>query len=125
VLEHVHVGLARRKLEQIVWDTVSPPPPPLPGKPASWGGSVPLDPGDTAKSFRWENVEVRDALDELTLAGHYRVWAVSFPESGKRTPTGFRLTLSLWMSWLGPNSLPSWDLFDWDHQPPLPSKEPS
>lgn len=119
-LQRTPVAVARRRLQQIVWNKALPPSAHPPGKPISEGGEVILDPDDKPQNFRWENVTVRDALDETTLAGHYKVWAVSFPDDPARTATGFRPTLSLWTPWVDPNNLPSFDLFDWRHRPPLP-----
>lgn len=119
-VENTYVAMARHRLQQMVWATVSPPPP---GQPISEGGEVILDPDDTRQNFRWQNTNVRDVLDKLTLAGYYKIWAVTFPESPARTSAGFRPTLSLWITQPRPNEFPDWDRFDWRHQPPPPLNE--
>jgi hypothetical protein len=119
-LQHTYVGLARLRLEQVVAARVTPPPPP--GAPISMGGSVALDPHDRRQNFRFVDAKVREVLDTLTLAGEYKIWVATFPEGPALTPTGFRPTLSLWAPQAGPNELPAWDLFDWNHSPPSPPK---
>jgi hypothetical protein len=120
-LQNMYVAEARRTLERIVSAKVAPPPP---GKPVSVGGETILDPRDKRQDFHWENANVREILDGLTLAGDYKIWVVTFPESSALTPTGFRPTLSLWVTNARPNHLPSWDRFDWTHGPPPPPSPP-
>jgi len=121
-LQDTYVGLARLRLEQIVWARVTPPPPP--GTPISVGGSVALDPHDKRQDFRMVNTNVREVLDRLTLAGDYKIWVATFLQGSALTPTGFRPTLSVWVPQAGPSHLPAWDLFDWEHSPPPPRRGP-
>jgi hypothetical protein len=117
-MDNVYPAVARWRLEQIVRAKVSPPP--QPGRPSSVGYEITVGPRETKQSFHWKNSKVRDVLYTLALDGDYKIWTVTFPESSARTSTGFRPTLSLWITQAGPNELPDWDRFDWRHQPPAP-----
>jgi hypothetical protein len=81
------VSTISRDLYQFVRTTVRPQEgPPLMGNP----GDGPSGPGVPEFSFSVEHVTLREALDKLLLLDeHYRIWLVTYAESGTLTTPGF------------------------------------
>lgn len=81
------VSTISRELYQFVRKTVRPQEgPSLMGHP----GDGPSGPGVPVFSLSVEHVTLREALDKLLLLDeHYRIWFVTYPESGRLTSTGF------------------------------------
>lgn len=104
--------LVNLRLQDVVRQTVSPPPP----KPAGggMGFNIGSTPGEKVLTFRLEDVTVENALDVIASLSSEPIWVVTFCDVCGLTPTGFLRTVGLWRSTLPPDDLqPRWDAFRW------------
>lgn len=99
------------RLQHLVAQTVSPPPPMPPG--GGMGFNIGSTPGDKLLTFRLEDVTVEKALDVIASLSSEQIWVVTFCGDCGLTPTGFLQTIGLWST----NSVPSdgagWDTLRW------------
>lgn len=110
------VAVANHRLHALVKRIVSSPPPSPPG--AGEAGSIATSTDDRQVSLELENATVRDILDKLILAGVFKIWIVTYPESPALTKAGFRQVLSLYRSSVPGEEAPVWALLRWGVEPP-------
>jgi hypothetical protein len=84
-------------------------------------------PGDSKVTVELKNSPVEDVLDALTVASNLKIWIVTFSNDNRLTPSGFRVTKSVWTDQAVPEKeQPTWALLHWgDPTPPLVGNQPS
>ncbi len=116
-VEDALFAVATMKLEELVRQIISPPPPAPPG--SGIGANIGSTPGEALVTVQLGDATVSEALDALSLHSDDRVWVVTFCEGCGLTRTGFRRTVQLWLSTTPPDELqPAWNAFRWGQQIP-------
>lgn len=110
-------GFVNVRLQSVIQNIVSPRNlPPGAGEAGSYtSGNVP----ERSLSLILHGLTVREALAKLVVASERHMWIVTFPDSAELTPTGFRLTETLWHpSPFSDAQQPMWDFLAWGEYPP-------
>lgn len=104
-------GLIKAELQQTVQDIVSPHKLP-PG--AGVGGSYATGVSEKPLTVTLVGLTLRQAMDRLVARSEHKIWIVTFSPSVALTPTGFRLTETLWHPTpFVASEQPTWDFFTW------------
>ncbi len=114
-------GFANVQLRSAVQNIVSPRSlPPGAGEGFSYtSGNVREKP----VSLTLRGASIREALEELAAVSEHKIWVVTFSDTPKLTPTGFRLTETLWHPTPFPNTQqPMWDFLAWEEYLPKSEK---
>jgi hypothetical protein len=112
---HQAVEVASVELRELIKLTVSPPEP----KCCGTGGSILGNTDEPKLDLQFTDSNVQAILDALAIKSASNIWIVTFSESPIVTPTGFRLTRSLWNNFpVTESEQPVWDRVRWSD--PLP-----
>jgi hypothetical protein len=109
--------VVRRRLQNVVKLTVSPPRTGIRGGTA---GSIFGNADDPSMTVHLLNVSTGKVLDRMILESAWKIWIVTFSDDTALTRTGYRRTISLWNNYPIPDDeQPVWDMFHWSEPIPM------